>query len=91
VTGGGHKKEDEQREESEGLKGEIGDAAVPRVADEQTDERASITKCMKLDQTKPAVREPQKECGYAEVAAVIEQGEKTPVQPGQGPNAQHDV
>src|SRR5712692_392511 len=46
---------------------------------------------MKLNQGKRSVREAQKKCHHAKVAAVIQQWQKTPVQAADRSDAQHNV
>ena len=60
VARGSHQKENDQREEAQSLKGKIGDTAVPRIADEQTDERIHIPQGVKLDQPNPPCAKPNK-------------------------------
>src|SRR5579871_1176158 len=91
VAGDGHEEEDREREESEDLKRKIGEAEEARVADEEADQRVQVAQRVELKNRKCAVPQGEHEHGDAEVAAVVEQRQKSAVEPAQGADAEDDV
>jgi len=59
MAGGSHQKQDDQREETKGLKWEVGNAAVPGVTDNRLEERIHIPQGVKLEQRKPSMCQAQ--------------------------------
>jgi hypothetical protein len=91
VARGSHQKKNDQRKETQRLKGEISDATVSRIADEKTDERILIPMRVKLEQRKPSVCQAQQKRRDPQVSAVVKQRKKTAIQPAQGSDAKHHV
>src|SRR6266852_8947943 len=91
VARGSHQEENNQCKESQSLKGKISDTAVPRVADEETDEWIHIPQGVELEQRKTTMCQAQKKRRDSKVPAVVEQWKKTAIQSTQWADAQHDV
>src|SRR6516225_6467329 len=91
MTRGRHEKEDDQSKEAEGLKRKIRDAAIPRIAEEETHQRIHISQRMKLEECKTAMCQAQQKSRYPKMTAVVEQWKKTTIEACQRPDTQHDV
>src|SRR5689334_21240570 len=74
-----HKKQNQQRKESERLKGKIRDARVAVIAHKHADQRIEITQSMELDNRKRPVRQSENEHGDAQVPPIVEQGQEPTV------------
>src|SRR5208283_5098448 len=86
-----HQEQDDQCKETKNLKGEIGDTAVSRIADEQTDKRIRIPQRMKLKQREASMRQGQQKRRDTQVPAVIKERKESPVHSRQRSNTEHNV
>ena len=91
VAGGGHEKEDEEREESELLKGEVGEAIDALIGGEQADQRVGVAAGMELDEGEEAMGKGYPEHEDAEVTAVVEQRQEPRVEAAEGTDGEDDV
>src|SRR6266498_2049412 len=74
-----HEKQNQQRKESERLKGEVRNAGVACIADEQADQRIEIPQCVELEKRKRTVRQSENEHGDAQVPAIVKERQESPV------------
>ena len=84
MAGGGHQKQNQKRKEAQALEGKVGQAAVACVADEQAHQRIQISQGVKLKNGKCSMRQREREHGDAEMATVVQERQKPPVEPAQG-------
>src|SRR2546430_16746574 len=91
VTGCGHQIENDKREESERLERKIGKAPVSRIADKHAYQRIDIAETVELHDGEHAMREAEQEHGHTQVAAIVEQRQKAPVEPAEGADAENHV
>ena len=79
----GHQKENEKRDESQRLKRKIGQTSISRIADKHAHQWIDIAETVELHDGEDAVRETEQEHGHTQVAAIVEQGKKAPIEPAQ--------
>src|SRR5690349_24236708 len=80
VAGGCHQKENQQRKESQSLEWELSEAAVPRIADQQTHKRRNVTQGVKLNERKHPMYQGHHEHCHSKVAAIIKKRQKARIE-----------
>src|SRR5438132_2711555 len=91
VAGGGHQKENDEREQSELLKRKVRQPSEIPVRSEKADDRILVAQTVELDDGKNAVNSAQKERCHAQMTPIIEKRQKARVQPTERSDAQNDV
>src|SRR5216684_9326958 len=91
MTGGCHEKKNQEGQKTELLEGEVGQAAEVLIRRQEADERVFISEAMKLNDRKDSVRCAQQKSDDSQMAAIVQQGKKSRIQPAKRPDAQNHV
>src|SRR3974390_1172832 len=87
----GHQEKDQQSKKSECLKGKAREAAVTRIAHEDADQGVQIAQRVELNNGKRPMPQREYKHDHAQMPAVIEQRQKSPVQTAERADAQDDM
>ncbi len=81
VAGGRHQEQNQERQKAQWLKRKPVQAVIPRVADEEADQRVQDAESMKLEEREPPVSQRNEKHRDAEMTAIVKQRQEGTVQP----------
>src|SRR5712692_5875263 len=91
MAGGCHEKKNQESQKTELLEGEVGQAPEVLIRRQEADERVFISEAMKLNDRKDSVHCAQQKSDDSQMAAIVQPGKKSRIQPAKRPDAQNHV